>query len=717
MDPGRHSNRLARETSPYLQQHAGNPVDWYPWGDAALMLARESDKPILLSVGYSACHWCHVMAHECFEDDETAALMNRHFINVKVDREERPDVDQVYQTAHQLIAQGAGGWPLTMFLTPDGKPFYGGTYFPKRPRYGRPGFDQLLRRIAELWRDDRADLLKNGDAMVKALESTVIRRTGDRSRAGGADSSADGDASVVADSSGSLDRVAKETSRALIAQMMKAFDARHGGFGRAPKFPQPSVLSALLREAVVARDDRARDAVLLTLTRMAEGGLYDHLAGGFYRYSTDDRWLIPHFEKMLYDNGPLLRVYAEAWQLTREPLFRDVCEGVAAWMIGEMQSPDSSEGGYHSSFDADSEGEEGRFYVWTGAEIAAHLTGDEFAVFAPRYGLDEPPNFEDRHWHLHVARPIAAIAASLQRTGSDVAATLAVARNKLMTLRASRVKPGRDDKILTSWNALAIEAMLFASRVLDRPEWHASAARALDFIRATLWRDGRLLATYKDGRAHLNAYLDDHAFLLGALVESMQHGALRAGDLEWARAIADVLLDRFEDPTDGGFFFTSHDHEALVLRPKPGYDNATPSGNGAAAMHLQRFGHLVGDLRYVRAAERTMSLFAGQASQVPQAFATLAAAIAEHAAPAPIVIIADGTDERAIGSTATEWQRELARLYAPGLLAFRIAARTLGELPQAMRKPHASATQAWICRGAQCLPPVTDLHTLLPLVR
>ena len=692
--PSAMPNRLAHETSPYLQQHADNPVDWYPWGEDALRTARESDHPILLSVGYSACHWCHVMAHECFEDEDTAALMNANFVNIKVDREERPDIDQIYQTAHQLIARGAGGWPLTMFLTPDGKPFYGGTYFPKLPRYGRPGFDQLLARVGELWKSQRSELVEQGEAIVRALENTVRKPSAAESR---------GDA---ADSVSKLDDVAVKAGTTLIDSMMQTFDARHGGFGRAPKFPQPSTLSALLRHAVAAHDDRARDAALLTLRRMGEGGIFDQLGGGFCRYSTDERWLIPHFEKMLYDNGPLLRLYAEAWQLTHEPLFREICEGTAAWLIREMQSP---EGGYTSSFDADSEGEEGKFYVWDKSEVAAQLTTDEFKAFAARYGLDEAPNFEGHAWNLHVARPIAEVAAIAGLTEADAIVATRRGREKLASLRESRVWPSRDDKILTSWNALAIDGMLFASRVFGRPAWAASATRALDFIRTTLWRDGRLLATCKDGRAHLNAYLDDHAFLLGALIESMQMGELRPDDVAWAREIAELLLSQFEDRDHGGFFFTSHDHEKLVLRNKPGYDNATASGNGSAALYLQRFGCLVGDHRYVVSAERTMAMFAPELTRIPHAFGSLVTAMTERAQPPAVVVISAPTTSEA---AAAEWQSQLAGRYAPGLIAVRVGSAA-DALPGALVKPTASHVQAWICKGAQCLPPVSDLRSMM----
>jgi uncharacterized protein YyaL (SSP411 family) len=675
-------NRLARETSPYLQQHAGNPVDWFTWGAEALALARNTERPILLSVGYSACHWCHVMAHECFEDDETAALMNRHFVNIKVDREERPDLDQIYQTAHQLLARRAGGWPLTMFLTPEGKPFFGGTYFPKRSRNNLPGFDDLLHRVAEVWRTQREQLIAQGDALVRHLAETLP-------------------APYDGDPGETLTSTAVQAATQLRDASMHAFDALNGGFGAAPKFPQASMLGALLRQAQATGDDAARGAVLLTLRRMAEGGLYDHLGGGFYRYSTDARWTIPHFEKMLYDNGPLLRLYAQAWQLTGDPLLRQVCEGTAAWLMREMQSAD---GGFFSSLDADTEGEEGRFYVWQRDEVAQALGADEFAAFAARYGLDRAPNFEGSAWHLHAALPLADVALRLGRPSAECEALIAGACEHLFALRETRVRPGRDDKVLTAWNALAIDGMAFAARVFGEPRWAASARRALDFIVAALWRDGRLLAT--DGPAHLDAYLDDHAFLLAAMLEVMQGEPLRTADLRLACALADVMVDQFEDARDGGFHFTRHDHEALVLRPKSGHDGALPSGNGVAALQLQRLGHLIGEPRYLEAARRTMALFAPEVLRAPLAFPSFVAALAELRSPPALVVLTGPV------AATSAWRAELAGRYLPRTLVLQLSADTTG-LPQALAKPVGARPQAWVCRGPQCLPPLADIESLL----
>ena len=655
-------NRLAQETSPYLQQHAGNPVEWYAWGAEALERARREDKPILLSVGYSACHWCHVMAHESFEDPQVAAVMNRLFVNVKVDREERPDLDQIYQTAHQMLAQRAGGWPLTMFLSPDGTPFFGGTYFPKTPRYGMPGFPDLCERIAAIWRDKRADIQAQNAEVLKALARTLPSGAG----------------------SGLSAQVLDDMLRNLRA----SFDAQHGGFGAAPKFPHPTDLELCLRKG---EDDIAR----LTLRRMCEGGIYDQLGGGFCRYSVDAHWSIPHFEKMLYDNGPLLALLADAWLVCGERLFEGCAEQTAGWLMREMQSP---EGGYYSSLDADSEHEEGKFYVWDRAEVQSLLSADEYTTLARHYGLDGPPNFEGKHWHLRVVQPV-------QHTPE-----LDAARSKLFAARERRVRPGRDEKILVSWNALAARGMAHAGRVFARPRWLASARRAVDFIRLRMWRDGRLLATYKDGRAHLNAYLDDYAFLIAALLELTQ-AEFRMQDLKWACGLADVLLDQFEDREGGGFFFTAREHEQLILRPKPGHDNATPSGNAVAAWGLGRLAALTGEERYARAARRTVELFFPAMRDYPAGFAAMAIALDEQLAP-PSILILRGEAEAPFG-----WQADLAREFLPDTMVLGIPDGA-GGLPAALDKPaRPGPVNAWLCRGVTCLEPIGDLVHLKKVLK
>jgi uncharacterized protein YyaL (SSP411 family) len=664
-------NRLAQETSPYLQQHADNPVDWHPWGEEALAKARAADKPILLSVGYSACHWCHVMAHESFEDPAVAEVMNRLFVNIKVDREERPDLDQIYQLAHQMLAQRTGGWPLTMFLTPDGAPFFGGTYFPKQPRYNLPGFLQVLERIAEAYRDHREEIGRQNRTLLETFEGMQPGAPAHHSE------------------------LSPEPIDAALRSLKTNFDSRFGGFGGAPKFPHPAELEFCLRRSAAAGDGVAERIATYTLERMALGGIYDQLGGGFARYSVDAEWMIPHFEKMLYDNGPLLRLYADAWTVTQNPLFARVAEETAGWVMREMQSP---EGGYYSSLDADSEHEEGKFYVWTPDEVRSLVSPDEYAVLAPHYGLDGPPNFENTHWHLRAARPLAAGDAPL----------LASARRKLFEAREKRVRPGRDEKVLVSWNALMISGMARAAVVFGRGDWLASAKKALGFIRGSMWRKGRLLATYKDGKAHLNAYLDDYAFLLAALIELLQ-AEFDPDALAFAEELADVLLEQFEDRDKGGFFFTSHDHEKLIHRPKPGYENATPSGNGTAAFALQRLHFLTGEPRYALAAERNLAQFHAELAEHPGGHATLLAALEEHQRPTRTVVV------RGPDGEARRWRRELAARYAPQTMVIEIAPAVSG-LPPVLDKPAGGRTSAWVCEGTVCLAPIDRLETLVAQV-
>ncbi len=660
------ANRLANQTSPYLQQHAANPVDWYPWGPEALERARREDKPILLSVGYSACHWCHVMAHESFEDPAVAAVMNRLFVNVKVDREERPDLDQIYQSAHQMLAQRPGGWPLTMFLSPDGTPFFGGTYFPRAARFGLPGFPELCERIAALWRDKQPDIARQNSEVQKALARTLPRRPSRRPE------------------------LSRDLLRAVLDSLRASFDPRFGGFGAAPKFPHPTDLELCLRKGET-------DIAHTTLKRMCEGGIYDQLGGGFSRYSVDAQWMIPHFEKMLYDNGPLLSLLADAWLVTGERLYARCAEEIAGWIMREMQSP---EGGYYSSLDADSEHEEGKFYVWSRDEAQAALTGEEYAVLSPHFGLDQPPNFENRHWHLHVARPV--------EPGKE--GILEKAKQKLFAARAKRVRPGRDEKVLVSWNALAIRGMAHAGRVLGREPWIASARRALEFIRSRMWRDGRLLATSKDGHAHLAAYLDDYAYLMAALIELLQ-SEFSLQDLEFAEQLAEVLLAQFEDAEGGGFFFTARDHEALIHRPKPGYDNATPSGNAVAAWGLGRLAGLTGEQRYAAAAERTLELFYPMMRDSPAGYGAMTIALDEHLQP-PGVLVLRGKPEPLAG-----WQAELAREFLPDTTVLAIADSMSG-LPPALDKPaRPEPVNGWLCRGVNCLLPISDLVDLRKTLR
>ena len=671
------SNNLANETSPYLQQHADNPVDWHAWNPEALQLARELDKPVLLSIGYAACHWCHVMAHESFEDEGVAAVMNELFINIKVDREERPDLDHVYQTAHHLLTHRSGGWPLTMFLNPDGAPFFGGTYFPKQARYNLPAFPDLLKRVAQVYADNRAELAEQSRHLIEALSKTLP-------------------------SSGGVGVELDDAPMALaIKQHKENFDNVFGGFGGAPKFLHPAELDLLLRRSKATGDEQALHIVNFTLQQMAHGGLCDQLGGGFCRYSVDERWDIPHFEKMLYDNGLLLALYCDAWQSSGDPLFARIVEQIASWVMREMQSP---QGGYYSSLDADSEHEEGKFYVWQRDEIRALLSSDEYALIEPHYGLDRRANFENHAWNLRVAEPLADVTKQLDLSTEQAEAMLESARKKLYAARTKRVRPGRDEKILAAWNGLMIAGMAHAARVFDKPEWLQSAQRAIDFVRSTLWRDGKLLATYKDGKAHLNAYLDDHAFLLNALLELMQ-AEFRSIDLAFARQLADALLERFEDKQHGGFFFTSHDHEALIQRNKIGPDNATPSGNGIAAQTLLRLSELTGETGYAEASERCLKLFFPALQQTAAYHSSLCTALAEYLQPSAVLVLRGARDETHV------WLDALRSRYLPGVMMITLD-DDAADLPEVLAKPRDASTTAWLC-GTQCLPPIRRIEELL----
>jgi uncharacterized protein YyaL (SSP411 family) len=593
-------NRLAQETSPYLLQHRDNPVDWYPWGEEALRRAREEDRPILLSVGYSACHWCHVMERESFEDPETARYMNEHFVSVKVDREERPDVDAIYMEAVQSMT-GQGGWPMTVFLDPDGVPFYGGTYFPPDEGRGMPSFRMVMEAIV--------------DAFERKREDVRERAAATRARLG-----AIGEVEPSADLPGEA-----ELAQA-VAQLISTADPEHGGFRGAPKFPPASALDLLLSRGETG-------VVETTLDAMLAGGIYDQIGGGFARYSVDAIWLVPHFEKMLYDNALLARAYLHGWQTLGQPRYRRVCEETLDWMLAEMRGP---EGGFYSALDADSEGEEGRFYVWTPAEIR-DLLGEGAEAVIEFYGASEGGNFEGANI-LHLAHGPTA----------EPPAGLDAARRTLYEARAKRVWPSLDDKRLTAWNALAISALAEAGAVLGRSDYLDAARECTEFVLGSLRdQDGRLLRTYKDGDARLNAYLEDHAFLLEALL-TLYEASFETRWFEQARALADTTIARFGDPERGGFFSTSADHEELIARRKEIGDHPIPSGNSAAALGLLRLAALTGDDHYATEARRVLYLFAKPAVQHPETFAHLLRALDFHlAATKEVALIGDDLGELA----------------------------------------------------------------------
>jgi uncharacterized protein YyaL (SSP411 family) len=672
------ANRLINETSPYLLQHAHNPVDWYPWGEEALQRARAENKPILLSIGYSACHWCHVMERESFEDPEIARLMNDNFVNIKVDREERPDLDTIYMEAVQAMS-GQGGWPMTVFVTPDGVPFYGGTYFPPTDRLGMPGFRRVLTSVGEAYRRAPDEIRRSADQ----LRSHLGR-------------------SLMGHEAGALDeRVAAAAYQGLAA----SFDARHGGFGGAPKFPQPMNLEFLLCYYKRTGEPHALEMARVTLDHMRRGGIYDQLGGGFHRYSTDDVWLVPHFEKMLYDNALLARVYLEAYQVTGDEEYRQVVEETLGYVLREMTGP---EGGFYSAQDADSEGEEGKFFIWTPREIAEVLGPGDAPLVVAYYGVTEQGNFEGRNI-LHLARPAEEVAQAHGVSPEKVRAAVERARRLLFAARERRVKPGRDEKVLTAWNGLMLRAFAEAARVLGRADYRATAEKNAAFLLATLRRDGRLLRTYKDGRARLNGYVEDYAALADGLL-ALYEVTFEPRWFAEARTLAEEMLRHFWDDAEGGFFNTSDDHEQLISRPKDLFDNAVPAGNSMAVDVLLRLGALTGEGRYAERAERTLQALSGVIPRAPGAFGRLLAALEFLLATPTEVAIAGDPD-------APDTQALLAVVngaYLPSVVTAvtRPGAMEAGVALLEGRAMVDGRAAAYVCHHFACRRPVTTPQDL-----
>ncbi len=659
------TNHLAGESSPYLLQHEHNPVDWYPWGEEALAKARHENKPILLSIGYAACHWCHVMAHESFEDEATAEIMNRLFVNIKVDREERPDLDKIYQTAHYLLTQRSGGWPLTVFLTPDTlAPFFSGTYFPPQARYRLPAFKDVLQAIADLYQHKMADIQIQNSQLLQALTPQ----------------SAD-----IIDQ-----RLNSQPLQHAQQVLQRAFDPVNGGFNGAPKFPQAPKLEFLLRiESPIAP---------FTLQHIAAGGIYDQIAGGFYRYSVDDHWRIPHFEKMLYDNAQLLFLYAQAAQYYADPAFTAVTHDTAHWIINSMQAKD---GGYYSSLDADSEGHEGKYYVWDKEEVKALLNQQEFDLINVHFGLEHPANFEN-HWHFYVAMPLGLAANELQIHPAKAQELLNSAKEKLLTTRAKRIPPGLDDKILTSWNALMIKAMLTAGTIFNKAEYIDSALRALTYIKKYHWHNSRLLAVSKQSKAHLPAYLDDYAYLIDALLTSLQ-SSWDSDHLDFAVKLADILLKHFYDTQSGGFYFTADDHEKLLYRPKSMTDEAIPAGNGIAARALFILGHLLGNTRYISAAETTLQSAWPMLAHYPAEHPNLLLALQDYLEPPQLIILRGNKHDMMKWRDACKSPRNYIFMVADDVV----------NLPEAIADKSARGrTCAYVCQGMVCRNVIEDIDEL-----
>jgi uncharacterized protein YyaL (SSP411 family) len=675
-DP-RPANRLARETSPYLLQHAHNPVDWYPWGDEALRRARDEDRPILLSVGYSACHWCHVMERESFENDEVARLMNESFVNIKVDREERPDVDALYMTAVQQMT-GRGGWPMTVFLMPDGTPFYGGTYFPPLPRHGLPAFSQILVAVADAYRERRDEVARSANELRLMLRQSMELRP-------------------------PPSPLSPALLDAAYRGIASSFDRRHGGFGGAPKFPQPMVLDFLLRTWKRTGDEEALRMVVETLRAMARGGIYDQLGGGFHRYSVDARWLVPHFEKMLYDNALLARLYLHAWQATGDEELRRVAGEVLDYAVREMLSP---EGGFYSAQDADSEGEEGRFYVWTPAEIDEALGPDDGPLFRAYFDVTAAGNFEGKNI-LHADRPAGEVAAELGVPASRLEDVVARGRETLYRVRAGRVWPGRDEKVLTAWNAMMLRSFAEAAAILDHPDYLQVARRCAAFLLGPLRADGRLLRSYRDGDARIDAFLEDHALLVDALV-SLYEADFDPRWIAEARALAGEMVDRFWSEEDGMFFDAAGDGEPLVVRPRDINDSATPSGASAAATALLRLAALTGDESHERFAVRELENLSGLLERVPQGFGAMLSAVDRYLATAREVAIVGRPDA---GDTRALLDVVRARYLPNTTVALRDPDRPedpARDLPLLVDRPMVEGrAAAYVCERFACRRPVT----------
>ncbi len=676
------SNRLAQETSPYLLQHKDNPVDWYPWGEEALEKAREEDRPILLSVGYSACHWCHVMERESFEDEETARVMNEHFVNIKVDREERPDIDSIYMSAVQALTR-SGGWPMTVFMTPDGAPFYGGTYFPPTPRGGMPSFQQLLLTLADAYENRREEVLQSAESVRDYLQAST------------------GAAMPKAETEGTnlLDRAA--------STLLSQHDARFGGFGGAPKFPQPMNLEVLLRHYRRTGDRGALAAVETTLRRMADGGIYDHLGGGFARYSVDAYWLVPHFEKMLYDNALLARIYLEAHQATGDPFYRRVAEETLDYVLRDMTSP---EGGFYSAEDADSEGEEGKFYVWTPTEIEGVLDPDDARLALRFWDVTEGGNFEGKNI-LNVPRPIEVVAEEFGISPEELWDRIVSIREKLLAFREERVRPGRDDKVLAAWNGLMLRAFALAARVTGREDYREAARRNATFLLENMKTDGRLHRSHKDGRARFNGYLEDYAMVADGLV-SLYEATFETRWLAEADDLCDAMNELFWDEGRRAFYDTPADHEELVTRPRDVYDNATPSGNSVAVEVMLRLALLLDRNDYRERAEEVLDEMGGGMEKIPSAFGHLLAALDfATSGTREIAIIGDpeAPDTKALIDTV------FARYLPNKVVAGRAEddAESAGLIPLLAQRPARDGrATAYVCEGYACQAPTTDPEEL-----
>jgi len=676
----KYTNRLVHETSPYLLQHAHNPVDWYPWGEEALSRAKQEDRPVLLSVGYSSCHWCHVMEKESFENEAIAEIMNLRFINIKVDREERPDLDELYMNAVQVMT-GSGGWPMTVFLTPDLIPFHAGTYFPPEDRGGMPGFPKVLAIVSDYYRSHRGEVEKMEAQLKQALRQIV---------------------EVVPSHEALSDGVLSKAFSALESQ----FDPIYGGFGNAPKFPSSMALSFLLRYWKSTGSKNALEMVEKTLEKMANGGIYDHLGGGLHRYSVDERWLIPHFEKMLYDNAQLSRSYFEAYQATGKERYRDVGEAILDYVLREMKSP---EGGFYSTQDADSEGEEGKFYVWTRDEIKEALDKEKGTPFCAYYGVATEGNFEGGKSVLHVASTLEKVSQLYGMPVAELKKVLAEGRRKLYAEREKRVRPGRDEKILTSWNGLMISGFVDGFKVTEKEQYLNGGKEAARFILRVMRQDGDLLRVFRGGKSRVKGYSEDYAFFIQALIDLYE----ATFDTEWLKEAEDLnqrMIYQFWDEKNGGFFFTGKENEPLIARSKNPYDNAIPSANSISVFNLTKLGYLTGEECFKSKAEQVLLLFHNFLEQHPSGFSQMLSGLSFFLNPEEIGIIGPRNDPK-----TRAMLKEIYHAYLPNkILSLRDPQESIrgNWVPFLMEKEIPEVPTAFVCKGFSCLPPVRDVEEL-----
>ncbi len=673
--PKKYTNSLIKETSPYLLQHAHNPVEWFAWNDEAFRKAKAEDKPVLISIGYSACHWCHVMEHESFEDEATAAIMNENFVNIKIDLEERPDVDQIYMNFVQMTT-GSGGYPLNVFLTPDKLPFFGGTYFPPVNRYNMPSFQRVLTSIADSWRNRRDELLNSANDILGEL-----KRVG------------------MAEFAGENLNIAQlDTS---FQSFARTFDTTNGGFGGAPKFPPPMSLEFLLRYYNRTRNENALEIVKKTCDKMAHGGIYDQLGGGFHRYTVDAIWLTPHFEKMLYDNAQLARIYLHLFQITKDEFYKRIAVETLEYVKREMLD---ERGGFYTAQDADSEGVEGKFFVWTPEEITEILGADKARIFNFYYDVTEHGNFEEKNI-LNVRSSIETVSAQLKIEKTELIETLELSREKLFAKRENRVKPFRDEKVLTAWNGLMLATFAEASAILDSAEYLEIAKRNADFILDNLQKDGYLLRTFKDGQAKLNAYLEDYANFTDGLTELFQVSGENKYLVE-AKRLADLMITEFWDEENGGFYFTANNHEELLMRSKDFYDNATPSGNSAAADVLLKLAKITGDEKYERFAVTVLRLIAPQIRRFPNAFGRVLSTLEFHLNPVKEIVI--------LGEKGNALEKEIWREFTPNKIVV-LAEDTENEDLIPLLKERKNINEkptAYVCENYVCQKPTTDAEDL-----